>query len=356
MRFCRDYKLILPSTFAAWHYGGTATMRGYTATHQGIRDDYIGVSCQLAGLCLSSWVEPGLDAGHSKIDHAAVITDIQWPAQKYTKHPSGVQYDRTKIATASPQVWDDFFADWPDISWSTDLTSHTKIIEDHLQIKLQAFFPKDPPHRRGTCMSTKTRDLYEQRRYLRKLLAETRVVTDRWLQKYAWDQWTSGRTTEARCGLLLSGLRAAWRWKRYHMMSRLLKENLRHDQEQWLNDRLHLLETSSAKEIHKILKPLRMGKRVRHLGYRQLPQVRLENGDLAATHDQATSRHLRGHVGRVEILHMDLATDDVPCTLDELPSVYELEFFMRQSKPNKGMGHDLVPGELLRCCTMQRLT
>lgn len=37
-------------------------------------------------------------------------------------------------------------------------------------------------------MSTKTRDLYEQRRYLRKLLAETRVVTDRWLQKYAWDQ------------------------------------------------------------------------------------------------------------------------------------------------------------------------
>lgn len=61
-------------------------------------------------------------------------------------------------------------------------------------------------------------------------------------------------------------------------------------------------------------------------------------------------------MGRVEILHMDLATDDVPCTLDELPSVYELEFFMRQSKPNKGMGHDLVPGELLRCCTMQRLT
>ena len=282
------------------------------------------------------------------------ITDIQWPAQKYTKHPSGVQYDRTKIATASPQVWDDFFADWPDISWSTDLTSHTKIIEDHLQIKLQAFFPKDPPHRRGTCMSTKTRDLYEQRRYLRKLLAETRVVTDRWLQKYAWDQWTSGRTTEARCGLLLSGLRAAWRWKRYHMMSRLLKENLRHDQEQWLNDRLHLLETSSAKEIHKILKPLRMGKRVRHLGYRQLPQVRLENGDLAATHDQATSRHLRrpcGTSGNLTIWIWRLMMSPAPWM--NSPRCMSLSSSWGRANPTRAWATTWCQ---VNCCTMHRLT
>lgn len=49
-----------------------------------------------------------------------------------------------------------------------------------------------------------------------------------------------------------------------------------------------MLETYPTKEFAKLLKPLRMGKRVRHLGYRQLPQVRLDDGTFATTHEQTT--------------------------------------------------------------------
>lgn len=88
--------------------------------------------------------------------------------------------------------------------------------------------------------------------------------------------------------LLLTGLRAVWRWKRCRVLSGNLKHSLRQDQAQWLQDRVQMLETYPTKEFAKLLKPLRMGKRVRHLGYRQLPQVRLDDGTFATTHEQTT--------------------------------------------------------------------
>ena len=44
-------------------------------------------------------------------------------------------------------------------------------------------------------MSDPTREIYEQRRQVRKLLSSTRLHTELWLQKYALDIWT------ARCPL-----------------------------------------------------------------------------------------------------------------------------------------------------------
>lgn len=43
----------------------------------------------------------------------------------------------------------------------------------------------------------------------------------------------------------------------------------------------------------------------------------------------------------------DFCLHEAPQTVDDLPTVYELEYFMRQSKCDKAMGYDVVPGELL---------
>ena len=361
MHFCKTQEVALPCTFRTIHPGTTATMSESNALHQGTRNDYIGISQPLLDLCIASWVEPSLDAGHGKIDHLAVFLDIQWPIRTTTKRPPTVHFDRAKIAMATPETWEAFFQDWPLIPWHMDVTSHVKQVEEYLRAKSTEHFPKDPHHRRSSCMSDMTRDLYEQRRQVRKLLSSTRSTLELWMQQYAVDIWTGRCARRSRGSILLTGLRAAWRWQRYKKLSGNLKHGLRQDQAQWLQDRVGLIETHPTKDIAKLLRPLRMGKRVRHLGYRQLPQVHLEDGTLATTHEQTLTRW-RSHFSTMEggrntspedlwetwqkqravFMHRDMPED-----LDDVPTVFELEHFMRQSKCNKAMGHDLIPGELL---------
>ena len=45
-------------------------------------------------------------------------------------------WDRDKIRQADEATWQAFFADWPDIPWTTDLTSHVHQVEGHLHERL----------------------------------------------------------------------------------------------------------------------------------------------------------------------------------------------------------------------------
>ena len=357
---CRTLEIALPGTFDYIHSGSTDTMYGYNATHRGTRNDYIGLSLQLLHLCVQSWTDDKLDAGHGKIDHAAVILDIQWPARSRLKLPPTVSFDRDKIGRATEAQWKEFFRDWPDIPWSTDVTSHVHIAEQYLQQQLAAHFPRDPVRQRHSCLSEATRDTLDQRCMIRKLMADTRVVCEQWMLKYAIQLWKKRRDLGPRAKLLAVMLRGAWRWTRYKTLSQRIKSMVKTDQSQWLATRMTELEQSTAKEVHKILRPLRMGKRVRQLGRKPLPQVRLLTGELATSQAEASQRW-REHFSSMEGGRLvtqeaqwqawkekTCALDGQPQHLDELPTVYELEFFMRQSKSHKAMGHDRLPGELLR--------
>ena len=359
-QFCQAFDIALPSTFENLHYGDSATMFGYNATHRGVRNDYVGISVELLDWCTQSWIDDSLDAGHGKIDHAAVVLDLHWPAQSFRTPTSSIRFDRNKITMATPEQWTEFFSGWPTIPWSTDITTHVQQIENHIGDRLALLFPKDPHYKKGSCMTEKTRDTYLQRRHLRNTTNDTKLKCEQWMQQYGFARWCGRSGSKMRFEILTLALRASWRWLRYKSLSHRLQHQLRADQNQWLEERMTILEKAAPKGIPKFLKPLRMGKRIRHLGLKPLPQVRMENGELAANHEQAQQRW-RSHFAAMEggcpvtmeqLWNEQLERRDgheyISQPLDAIPSVYELEYFMRQSKGNKAMGWDKIPGELLR--------
>ena len=351
MHFCKTQEVALPCTFQNIHPGSTATMLESNALHQGTRNDYIGISQSLLDLCVASWVEPSMDAGHGKIDHLAVFLDIQWPIRTTTKRPSTVHFDRAKIAMATPETWEAFFQDWPTIPWHMDVTSHVKAGWGVPSGKADGALPQRP------LSSTQLMYVWHYQRPLWAKTPSTQTTIEHKIYHRALDAAICIGRMDGKMRKKITCTYIA----RYRHLSGNLKHGLRQDQAQWLQDRVGLIENHPTKDIAKLLRPLRMGKRVRHLGYRQLPQVRLEDGTLATTHEQTLTRW-RSHFSTMEGGRNTSPEDlwetwqtqrnvfvnhDMPENLDDIPTVFELEHFMRQSKCNKAMGHDLLPGELL---------
>lgn len=360
LRLCHLFDLAIPSTFQGIHKGDCATTYSHLATHRGTRNDYFAVSLEVLSCCDRTWVENAIDAGHAKVDHVAVGLLMRWPAQKCKKKSRVPGYDRDKIALASEATWQEFFTGWPSIDWSTDVTTHTHIVEQFLQQKLAKHFPKDGHNRRHSCLSEETLTMISHRRRLRRLITGAKAKMEQWMMEQAWRKWMGQSTAMAKSKQLMIMLRTVTRYRSYGATSKQLQRQVRHDRDSWLQERLQLLETMPLKDVHRFLKPLRLGKRVRQIGYKPLPQVRLLDGELAQDDQAAMTRwreHFAAMEGGYQVTIQDLwdaacnkkcPVPDMPADFRALPSIYELEHFFKQSKPGKARGHDELPGELLR--------
>ena len=117
------------------------------------------------------------------------------------------------------------------------------------------------------------------------------------------------------------------------------------------------MQSCRPKDVAKYLRPLRIGKRQRSIGQKQLPMINLEDGTIAATREASQARWRRhfsemeaGELSSLQDLytqHLDsYGTSEV--SFSDIPTIYELEYQMRRAKPRKAMGYDYLPGELLR--------
>ena len=95
----------------------------------------------------------------------------------------------------------------------------------------------------------------------------------------------------------------------------------------------------------------------RSIGQEQLPMIALGDGRLATSHEEAQGRWRR-HFAEMEagetstlqdlyVAHLD-SYGSADVSFPDLPTIFELEYQMRCSKPRKSMGFDYLPGELLR--------
>ena len=95
----------------------------------------------------------------------------------------------------------------------------------------------------------------------------------------------------------------------------------------------------------------------RSIGQEQLPMIALEDGRLATSREEAQGRWRR-HFAEMEagetstlqdlyVAHLD-SYGSADVSFPDLPTIFELEYQMRCSKPRKSMGFDYLPGELLR--------
>lgn len=355
LSICRDFSLCIPSTFPSIHHGSTGTWQGPGDTDSHTRIDYICSSWDSNLTWLDTWMDANLDPGHSKMDHIPLYGRLIFQHGAAVPHSNVPRFDRERIAAATPEDWQSFFSDWPHIPWNTPPTEHALITEQHLHRKLQEVFPHKPQHRKDSFFSEQTWEIYARRNFLKKELKRFRRSLDCVQLRQAWCGLRGGSFSKA--PILSCLLRGAGRYKQLKELSIQLHRHIAQDRLKKIDDITKDVQACRPKDVAKFLRPLRIGKRQRSIGQKQLPMINLEDGTIAATREESQARWRRhfsemeaGELSTLQELytqHLDsYGTSEV--AFSDIPTIYELEFQMRRAKPRKAMGYDYLPGELLR--------
>ena len=352
LALCQEFDLWVPSTFENLHWGSSATWQ--SSTSRKTRIDFIITSRSSSLQCTDSWICDNLDAGHDKLDHIPLYGRFCAEQTQMDPPRDLPRFDREAIAQADSETWCRFFADWPLIDWRIDVTSHAKVIEEHLHTKLQDFFPFKPQHRKGSVFSSETWALHSSRQLLRKQLRAHRHDLEIWLQWIGLQRWKSLPCSWS--VLLGFSLRCAHRWIKLQQLSAQLHSSIASDRRIQLDTIVKDLSQGNPKEISKYMQPLKMGKRAQGIGRKSLPMVSLANGQLATSRQEAMERW-RQHFSDMETgtattlaeLQLSSTSPQTPdISFGDIPSVLEFETQLRKSKRRKASGFDFLPGELLR--------
>ncbi len=126
-----------------------------------------------------------------------------------------VKWDRDKIRQAEEETWRAFFADWPHVPWSTDVTTHMAIVERHLHGQLQKFFPLDSTKKKNSCLDAGTLEMMKQRAQLKKLLCNAKVQCQRHQLHVALVCWHRHQAYATGLAELTCVLRTTWKRLRF---------------------------------------------------------------------------------------------------------------------------------------------
>ena len=357
--FCQTLGLFAPSTWSTLHSGPSNTWTSAKAATHGSRNDYILVDMRWRNQCNGSWIDSFFDAGHQMIDHSAAVVSLRLSMEIQDLPLRKTLYDRQKILAATHDDWQRFYADWPTIPWEVDVTEHARQVETFLQERLTTFFPKDKASVRNSVFGDGTWQIYHQKMKAKKQLTACKITHDHWLQAMGWACWTGTPHHCCRVQCLLLILRTCGRLNRYRSLGHELHGRLLQDRADYVDKLMDPLQQSPGKAAVRLLRPLRLGKRYRHMGKKSLPMVKMEDGEIAMSRSEATSRWRR-HFGDIEggLLttsdqlwhdHMARHAQKEAQSIGEadIPTAFELEAALRHAASNKACGPDGIPGELL---------
>ena len=361
--FCVDFSLFAPSTFAEHHCGDTATWHGHQTAHAGTRNDYLLVALSLRNRWGHTWPDRFIDAGHARLDHAALVGSFWLPEGTSSRKPKHPTFDRQKIMDADDNTWNAFFADWPEIPWSMDVDNHAHQIEQHLVQRLVEFFPMEAKRKRCSIFSDHTWEIYSTRVRLRKMLADCGRLHHLWTLHLGLCVLKGFEAQSTYVKLLCLCMRTCGRHKHLQNLNKQLRKQVAHDKAAKADELLLPLQQAQGKQAIRLLKPLRLGKRHRDIGKKTLPMVKLQSGEMASTPDEALHRW-RDHFGKIEggmttnpdelwkfMCDARSSRPQATPTLSDIPTLMELECQLRKTKPGKAMGPDMVPGEVLKAAS-----
>lgn len=358
MSLLRQHSLWAPASFSAHHHGQTTTWTANDAT-KAARSDFVLLPLEWWGFDVKSNNINHLDSGVGGLDHIAVGVTIRGWFQAKDNEKKQWKWDRHKIPKAMEETWNAFFAEWPSVPWHLDTTSHAAVLERHLQQRLQAFFPHDTKRRRSnTQLSDDTWPLFTVRNKLKKVLHAHHKAWQQLSLQGAFDALADGtcwHPVDVR--VICYGIKMAATWKRHKETQGAIKQSLRQDRARYVAAQMEDVAQQDHKQVLRLLKPMRVGRRVQQLGRKPLPMIQLEDGSTAENMQSAQDRWRRhfakmegGTISSASQLLQDQKRQLQGGTVeaDQLPTIFELERQMMKAKAKKAMGPDGVPPEILK--------
>ena len=357
--FLQVTQLFLPSTFAEFHEGQTATWR-HPARGTLHRCDYIAVPQGWYHYGLHSWVDGCLDTGRPGIDHIAVILacDLPWCFGGRRQDWPSLHVDRAAIQRADNVAIGNLLDRLPKYCWDVNIHEQASMMVTDLQGALQQAFPtKQKPPRAGY-ISEAAWQLRAQRRQYRRRLFLTRVDYGRALCPrifYIWKHWTArdidqlewhqNKAVETAGDLMAKLL--------VHALGHKLKQQLAADRSKHLASLADEAATCAPSAVYNKLRALGVCGKRRRREITPLP-VLGEGQD----HDDAHARW-RQHF---EELEDGIMVDPTQLLMDcdrvqrsrktilpqfyELPTLLELEHAFRLNVKGKACFFDGIPTEL----------
>ena len=299
LAFCQDLDLVAPATHPTWHSGTSQTWTSAKSSTLGSRNDYILLDSRWQDRCQASWVDDFLDAGHRMVDHSAAILSLTMPDGIRVKQGYTCGWDRNKILEATPDDWQRFYADWPTIPWTADVTEHAREIEIFLQQRLTEFFPKERKKKRNSVFSDVTWTLYRGKMQAKVMLTQCKKTQEQWQLAMGWAILTKRSMAPARLRSLLNIMRTCYRLQHYQEHGRRLHDHILQDRADLAEQLLEPLHRCPGKQAVRLLKPLRLGTRHSTIGRKSLPMIRNEDGHVVRSRTEAVDRWRR-HFSQIE--------------------------------------------------------
>ena len=203
---------------------------------------------------------------------------------------------------------------------------------------------------------TGTWNIFSERTKLRKILSAHRHAHEQLHLHVAMRVWINGATISTTLPHLCYAIKMSFTLRRYKTLQEELKLAISHDRAQHLCELQAQLDHATKKDVMQKLRPFKVGKRRKDLGKRPLQVVRLEDGELAQSPEEAIARWRRhyaqmeaGTVVSKEELFWQTQTTSPPMdiSIHEVPSIFELERQLRAARTHRAMGLDQLPAELL---------
>ena len=370
--FAERWGLLIPSTFAQYHDGPTATF--ISPLGHSSRIDFILISNESQAGISRSYVDDTIDVMNGDRDHRPLLLEVglQWTPKRTNKFTRMSFYDREAAREWCKSDGTQLLTMLPEQPWLQDVNTHWANMRQHLQEGAAKFFPRKKRKPRQLYFNEHTWNLLCDRKELRQQHREIQRNINRCYLRHFFNAWkckdeTMGHSKLAEWDLVLLRQQEAVTlearinidvrfrrckkadWKKW-TMEQLDQKIQRADQAQ-CSDLFHILQPKKmiAKHAGKLTKPLP--------GYKSMDGTwKFSRCDIA----EAWQHQFAGIENADTVTFSDLMEKSKPICeprdakqLLELPTLLDVEKALRQLNSAKAPGLDGLGAELFRgdCAT-----
>ena len=358
-----ENKLWAPASYEACHQGTGHTWTHYTGKTS--RLDYILVDRQIDEGACWSYPMKDIEIGNPIEDHEAIGMDIQWEWKSHHGLKSRKSIDWSEVGKKeNANRVRELVGSIPNCQWNVDIHDHMQFVQDTVIEVLKTEFPLKKKTHRKTYISDETWRLRSYKLKLRAVLHDLRKQEDGHKLRFALEKLRqrgpTGRVRETVTVILAERMLVMTQ----RAMSQKLKKQLRKDRDDYVETIADDIRHANAIDVHKALDKLKGSSKFRKRGRQQLPMLIGEEGEAQSLQERAKLWQQRcsqlevGYYTTVEQVRSrcratsyQVAKSQPPPTIEDIPSILELEERLRRIKRGKAPGPDQIRSEVCAIAT-----
>ncbi|CAE7456239.1 unnamed protein product [Symbiodinium sp. CCMP2456] len=352
----------LPSTFSDSFSGagGTFSQKRSGALARG---DYVSLPLDWRHARVRGRVEAAISAGHSILDHFAVLVDLDLRLFAPVRIRRAARIDATALLRPeNSAAVSRICAAVPPVEWSVNVNDHVAVVVDSLYRGLVAEFPLQQRRLSRPYLSDEVAGVHRRVAAVRHSLRWRVLAYRATLVRCAFVAWNNGAAfVDVFTGRWLHDLRVSIAVATFqlHSLGRVVRRLCKRDRADYFSALADEAEAAPPGKIHLAIKKVLRPKKYRRVGMQPLPRLVTPAGELCTT-PEAVAAEWRRHFADLEGGDTIAVTDLVQGCVNrqrrrgtlsgvsesEVPSFGELLHALQQMQPHRASGPDLIPPSL----------